>query len=114
MTSPVDALQGSGDEELDRLLEQFSGEVTALQELQQQIAGVRGRGTDEQGRVTAETSLTGALVGLTIDPRALRLGSAELAEAVLRAAGQATADAERQARELVGPFLDGTPLDMDR
>ncbi|MBB6347858.1 YbaB/EbfC family nucleoid-associated protein [Nonomuraea muscovyensis] len=111
MTSPADALRGSGDEELDRLLEQFSGEITALEELQGRIAGVRGRGADDQGRVIAETSLTGALVGLTIDPRAMRLGSAELAEAVLRAAGQATADAERQAQELVGPFLAGTPLD---
>ncbi|MFG3438917.1 YbaB/EbfC family nucleoid-associated protein [Nonomuraea sp. NPDC047897] len=114
MTPPVDPFPASGDEELDRLLEQFSGDITALQQLQQRIADVRGHGVSEQGRVTAETSLTGALVGLTIDPRAMRLGSAELAEAVLRAAGRATADAERQAKELVGPFLAGTPLDTDR
>ncbi|WP_162795424.1 YbaB/EbfC family nucleoid-associated protein [Nonomuraea lactucae] len=111
MALSVDALYGSGDEELDRLLDEFKGEVTALDQLQEQIAGLRGRGEAVEGRVVAEVTLTGTLAGLTIDPRAMRLGSADLAEAVLLAAREAAGDAERKARDLVGPFVAGTPLD---
>lgn len=105
------SLYGSGDEELDRLLGQFEGEVAELQRLQGRIQGIRGQGQAADGRVTVKASLTGALAGLTIDPRAMRLGSAELADAILQAAGEAVHDAERQAQELMGPFVAGTPLE---
>ncbi|MFI6455287.1 YbaB/EbfC family nucleoid-associated protein [Streptosporangium amethystogenes] len=111
MRSPMEMLGGNGDEELDRLLERFHHEVTGLEELQKSTSEVRGRGEAAQGRVTAETSLTGALTGLTIDPRAIRLGSGELAEAILQAADEAARDAEDQVRRLVDPFVTGTPLE---
>ncbi|MEU0564731.1 YbaB/EbfC family nucleoid-associated protein [Nonomuraea sp. NPDC005983] len=111
MTSPFEALRGSGDEELDRLLNQFQGEITELEQLQGRIAAIRGRGEAAQGRVTAEVSQTGALAGLTLDARAMRLGSEELAEAILQAAGEAVRDAEQQTQELMTPFIAGTLLD---
>ncbi|WP_329085904.1 YbaB/EbfC family nucleoid-associated protein [Streptosporangium sp. NBC_01469] len=111
MRSPIEMLGGSGDEELNRLLEQFRQEVTGLEELQEHISEVRGRGEAAQGRVTAEASLTGALISLTIDPRAMRLGSGELAEAILQAADGAARDAGERARELVNPFVADTLLE---
>ncbi|MDP9845888.1 DNA-binding protein YbaB [Streptosporangium lutulentum] len=111
MKSPMEALRGSGDEELDRLLEQFGQEVTGLEELQERIAGVRGRGEAARGHVAVEASPAGALTSLTIDPRAMRLGSAELAAAILQAAGEAARDAEKQVKELVNPYVADTLLE---
>ncbi|MFD1503383.1 YbaB/EbfC family nucleoid-associated protein [Streptosporangium lutulentum] len=107
----MEALRGSGDEELDRLLEQFGQEVTGLEELQERIAGVRGRGEAARGHVAVEASPAGALTSLTIDPRAMRLGSAELAAAILQAAGEAARDAEKQVKELVNPYVADTLLE---
>lgn len=91
-------------DELDRMFAEFHGEIARLQGLQQEIERVRGRGEAAEGRVVAETTMTGALAGLTIDPRAMRLGSDELAAAVLQAAAAAARDAGDQARALAEPF----------
>ncbi|WP_049558758.1 YbaB/EbfC family nucleoid-associated protein [Nonomuraea sp. SBT364] len=111
MTSPGDPFSTGGDQELGRLLDRFQQDVAAIEGLSGRMAAVKGRGEAAQGRVVAEATQTGALCGLTIDPRAMRLGSAELAAAVLEAAGNAARAAEREAGDLVAPFLAGTVLD---
>ncbi|MCG5219410.1 YbaB/EbfC family nucleoid-associated protein [Streptosporangium sp. KLBMP 9127] len=111
MTSPVDALHGSGDEEIDRHLGGFRQDLAELEVLHEAIDEVRGRGVAAQGRVVAEASPTGAFTGLTIDPRAMRLGSDELATVILQAAGAATRDAESRMRELMHPLVAGTMLE---
>ncbi|MGN9845238.1 YbaB/EbfC family nucleoid-associated protein [Nonomuraea sp. H19] len=111
MTSPVDPLKGLGDQEFGKLLDHYQQDLAALERLSDQIAAVRGRGEAADGRVVVEVTQTGGLAGLTIDPRALRLGSAELAAAILDAAAKATRDAEQGARDLVAPFTTGTLLD---
>ncbi|GAA2403123.1 YbaB/EbfC family nucleoid-associated protein [Nonomuraea africana] len=105
---------GTGDPELDRLLAQFQKDVTEIERLRDRITEVRGRGEAARGQVVAEVSPTGALVGLTIEPRAMRLGSAELAAAILEAAADAATNAEAGIGELVEPFIAGTVLDDDR
>ncbi|MEU4224955.1 YbaB/EbfC family nucleoid-associated protein [Nonomuraea sp. NPDC026600] len=112
MTSPADALRGSGDPEIERLLDQFDADVAQVERLRDQITEVRGRGEAADGRVVAETSSTGELVGLTIDPRAMRLGSDELAAAVLEAAGAAARNTAEGMTDLVDPFIADTMLDM--
>ncbi|HUR08260.1 MAG TPA: YbaB/EbfC family nucleoid-associated protein [Nonomuraea sp.] len=110
MTSPADALRGSGDPEIERLLDQFDADVAQVERLRDQITEVRGRGEAADGRVVAETSSTGELVGLTIDPRAMRLGSGELAAAVLEASGAAARNAAEEMTGLVDPFIADTVL----
>jgi DNA-binding protein YbaB len=74
------------DEEMHRFLGQFQAATRPLEELQESLGAVRGRGTAAQGQVEAEVLASGALGGLRIDPRAMRLGADALAEAVLAAA----------------------------
>jgi DNA-binding protein YbaB len=114
MTSPADALRGSGDPEIERLLAQFNADVAQVEQLRDRITEVRGRGEAADGRVVAETAPTGALVGLTIDPRAMRLGSDELAAAILEAAGAAARNAEEEMTDLVDPFIADTVLGSAR
>ncbi|WP_433440782.1 YbaB/EbfC family nucleoid-associated protein [Nonomuraea sp. CA-141351] len=111
MTPPGDPFNVAGDQELGRLLKDYQRDVAALERLGDEIATVRGRGEAAEGRVVAEVTQGGALAGLTIDPRAMRLGSAELAAAVLEAAAAAARDAEQGANDLLGPFIAGTLLD---
>ncbi|WP_166427650.1 YbaB/EbfC family nucleoid-associated protein [Nonomuraea mesophila] len=111
MTPSADPRGTAGDQELDRLLSGYREDVAALERLNDQVTAVRGRGRAAQGRVVAEVTQTGGLTGLTIDPRAMRLGSDALAEAILEAAGAAAREAEQAAADLVIPFITGTPLD---
>ncbi|MEO3795827.1 YbaB/EbfC family nucleoid-associated protein [Nonomuraea sp. B10E15] len=113
MTSPVEPFSTGGDERLGRLRDRFQQDVAAIERLSGQIADIRGLGEAAQGKVVAEVTQGGALRGLTIDPRAMRLGSEELAAAVLEAAGKAAQEAEREAGDLVAPFIAGTVLDSD-
>ncbi|WP_285778748.1 YbaB/EbfC family nucleoid-associated protein [Microtetraspora sp. NBRC 13810] len=107
MTTPDDGAPFL-DEEMHRLLAQFQADTRPLLDLQESLNAVRGRGEAANGQVTAEVLPSGALGGLRIDPRALRLGADALAEAVLAAAGDATADL---ARQMAGMMTDGlTPF----
>ncbi|MGW4800043.1 YbaB/EbfC family nucleoid-associated protein [Nonomuraea sp. NPDC004297] len=85
-----------------------------MEGLRDRVASVSGRGEAAEGRVVVKVGQTGALVGLTIDPRAMRLGSDRLAAAIMDAAARAARDAEQQASDLVTPFISGTLLDGDR
>ncbi|MDP9864432.1 MULTISPECIES: YbaB/EbfC family nucleoid-associated protein [Streptosporangium] len=96
------------DEEMRRLLAQFQAETRPLEELQEGLNAIRGRGEAANGQVRAEVLPTGALGSLRIDPRAMRLGADALAEAVLAAAGAAATDLTAR---LAGMMTDGlTPF----
>lgn len=114
MTSPTDPFTTTGDEELARLLRGYQRELAEIEDLRDRIASVEGRGEAAGGRVVVNVTQTGALAGVTIDPRAMRLGSEQLAEAIMEAASAATRDAEREARDTVAPFISGTTLDDRR
>ncbi|MED7925120.1 YbaB/EbfC family nucleoid-associated protein [Nonomuraea sp. LP-02] len=102
------------DTELGRLLADHRRDLAELEALRDRLAEVRGRGEAADGRVVAETTQDGALTGLAIDPRAMRLGSDRLAEAILRASARAARAAGERAADLVTPFLAGTPLEHAR
>ncbi|MET7337895.1 YbaB/EbfC family nucleoid-associated protein [Nonomuraea sp. NPDC005650] len=110
MTSPADPFGVAGDPELGRLMDRFQRDVAALEQLSAQMAAVKGRGEAAEGRVVVEVTQTGALSGLTIDPRAMRLGSGELTAAILEAAAKAARNAEEASTSLVAPFVTGTVL----
>ncbi|GAA2311775.1 hypothetical protein GCM10010149_73150 [Nonomuraea roseoviolacea subsp. roseoviolacea] len=107
MTTPDDGASFL-DAEMSRFLAQFEAEIRPLEELQERVQAVRGRGEAADGLVRAEVLASGALAGLRIDPRAMRLGADALAEAVLAAASEATADLTAQ---MAGMMTDGlTPF----
>ncbi|MFF3443916.1 YbaB/EbfC family nucleoid-associated protein [Streptosporangium sp. NPDC002721] len=114
MTSPTDPFATTGDQELSKLFHGFQRDMEALEGLRDRIDSVKGRGEAADGRVVVNVTQAGRLVGLTIDPRAIRLGSDPLAAAIIEAAARAARDAEREASDLVAPFVAGTPLDGDR
>ncbi|MEV0202652.1 YbaB/EbfC family nucleoid-associated protein [Nonomuraea sp. NPDC050691] len=107
MTTPDDAASFF-DAEMGRFLAQFEADIQPLEELQERVKAIRGRGEAADGWVRAEVSASGALDSLRIDPRAMRLGADALAEAVLAAASDATADLTTQ---MAGMMTDGlTPF----
>ncbi|GGO66982.1 YbaB/EbfC family nucleoid-associated protein [Nonomuraea cavernae] len=111
MTSPADPFSDTSDHEFSRLLDRFRQETAELERLRERIAAVRGRGVAADGRVVVETTQTGALAGLVIDSRAMRLDSAELAAAILEASAESAGDAQRAVGDLMAPFVTGTVLD---
>ncbi|MGW0200963.1 YbaB/EbfC family nucleoid-associated protein, partial [Nonomuraea sp. NPDC003201] len=78
MTAPDDGAPFL-DEEMQRLLAQFQADLRPLQELRESLDNLRGHGEAANGQVKAEVLPSGALGGLRIDPRAMRLGADALA-----------------------------------
>ncbi|MEV1169255.1 YbaB/EbfC family nucleoid-associated protein [Nonomuraea sp. NPDC049784] len=107
MTTPDDGAPFL-DEEMRRFLAEFQADTRPLEELQESLNAIRGRGEAANGQVKAEVLPSGALGSLRIDPRAMRLGADALAEAVLAAASDAAADLTTQ---MAGMLTDGlTPF----
>lgn len=69
------------------------------------FTAVREVATAANGLVKAEADGTGDLVGLVIDPRAMRLSSRDLAEAIREAFGRARAAAQEHAMRAVPDAL---------
>ncbi|GAA3812257.1 hypothetical protein GCM10022226_36140 [Sphaerisporangium flaviroseum] len=105
MTTSGGPYSPTGDPEVDQVLETLADQSARFEEAGRLLSETRGRGEAEEGRVVVEVLPNGSLAGLRIDPRAMRLGSEALAEAILRAAGEAEADAVRQAESLMLPLL---------
>lgn len=96
---------GTTRESIESLLSTITESDTKLAEMRTRQAAVRGRGVTAGGRVVAEVLPTGALVGLSIDPRAMRLGAEDLADEVLAAVKEAAKDAADRAAELMEPAV---------
>jgi DNA-binding protein YbaB len=102
-------------------LEDFERVSQQSKEAVQRLSGV----LDELGAVTGEGAAAGDLVGatvdgggqireVTLDPRAMRLDSRSIAEAVTEAVRAAQHDAQRKNEELLRAAMGGEapPLDM--
>ncbi|WP_067175786.1 YbaB/EbfC family nucleoid-associated protein [Microtetraspora niveoalba] len=95
----------TGDPDADRVLAGLQEHMSRAEEVGQRLAELRGRGEAADGHVRVEVGATGALADLYIDPRAMRLGSAALAEAIMEAVGRATTAATETADELMASLL---------
>ncbi|WP_248961052.1 YbaB/EbfC family nucleoid-associated protein [Sphaerisporangium perillae] len=109
MTTSGGPIPTTGDPEVDQVLETLATQSARFEEVGRLISDIRGRGEAEDGRVVVEVLPSGSLASLTIDPRAMRLGSQALAEAILAAAKEAEEDATRKAETLMSPLLDDPP-----
>ena len=75
--------------------------LARMGDLQETLASLVGVAESEDGRVRAESDSASGLKKLTIDPRAMRLGSEELAETITGVVVEAMADLRRQSQEAV-------------
>ena len=84
---------------LESWQQQVDGRLAALEE-----TDADGEGAGGLVRVTAAPN--GRIVGVTLDPRAMRLDSFTLAEELTAAAKQAQDAAEARVREALGDMFD--------
>jgi len=90
---------------IENLTAMVTGQNAKLHDVRRQITELRGTGRAAGERVEVEVDQFGALAGLRIDPRAMRLGSQELAEAILSAARHGVRDVNAQAEKLMQPLI---------
>ncbi|MET9242822.1 YbaB/EbfC family nucleoid-associated protein [Nonomuraea sp. NPDC003709] len=90
----------TGDPELDRALAEMAARTAELEEVSRLLEETRGRGESAGGQVVVELKPTGSLAGLRIDPRAMRLGSQALADAIVEAFRLAEDDVAGQSYDL--------------
>ncbi|QKW39594.1 YbaB/EbfC family nucleoid-associated protein [Actinomadura sp. NAK00032] len=91
---------GFSESDLDAFAEQTAKEVQKATELRQRLSELVGRAESRDGRIRLGLSAEGAISELEIDPRAMRMASAELAETIIQVSQDALQDLQRQSREL--------------
>ncbi|MEU8248688.1 YbaB/EbfC family nucleoid-associated protein [Nonomuraea sp. NPDC048916] len=94
---------GNDDFGLDAELARVGREVERLRD---QMAKVSGKAEAAGGLVAARVGADGRLVGLKLQPRVMRLGSDELAEAIVAAVNAALEDGARQMRQMTVAAVD--------
>ncbi|MFC6087178.1 YbaB/EbfC family nucleoid-associated protein [Sphaerisporangium aureirubrum] len=100
-----------GPDDFARVAEESMESVRRLGDALGGLAGLKGEGAAGGGLVGAVVDAGGRLEGVTLDPRALRMDSRSLAEAITEAVRAAQDDARARADALLGapdvPALDG-------
>ena len=85
---------------IEELLKEYKKQHEELKQLQERLAGLEAEGEGGDGAVKVKVDRQGRLTSVEFDPRRFRkLGSEELAEAVLEAARSAADQVSGQARE---------------
>ncbi|NUR84042.1 MAG: YbaB/EbfC family nucleoid-associated protein [Nonomuraea sp.] len=96
--------------EMDRLVQAGERSMRELGAAMRELRGLSGTGASRSGAVAARVDADCRLADLTINPRAMRLGSDALGREVVEAVNAALLDHERQARELISVVPDGELL----
>ncbi|WP_188191145.1 YbaB/EbfC family nucleoid-associated protein [Nonomuraea sp. SYSU D8015] len=92
--------------DIDKLLKGAQEQFAHLEEFQRNLDSYVGRAEDENGMVTVEYDHQGVRE-LEIHPKAMRMGSGELADLIKTALADATADFQRQVNAAVGEMFGG-------
>lgn len=90
--------------DFEEILRASERHVAKSEELQRRSAALVGRAESKDGRVSVGWTDNG-LSDLIIDPRAMRLGSGELATEIVKTTERAKADLARQQKELSDEVL---------
>ncbi len=96
---------------IDDTLRDAKSRLTRVSELQERLASLVGTAESEDGRVRAETDNATGLRKLTIDPRAMRMASEELAEAITKVVADAMADLRGKSQEEIQGVMGGGKFD---
>jgi len=99
------------------LLRQRAGQAT---ELRERLRDMVGRAENKAGTIAATYTAAAGLQQLTLDPRAMRLASEDLAAEIVEVTAAARADLERQRSEVVAelgivavPDMEQAQADLD-
>jgi DNA-binding protein YbaB len=94
-------------EELERITARAEDMLARVEELRSEIDVVVGRGEAADGQVRVTAGASGRLMDVVLAPRAMRLDSQKLAEAVLRAAQDAQDDVAAKVDAVMAETLGG-------
>lgn len=81
---------------VDKLVNEAQQRFARLSELRERMSTFEGHAQTEDGRIRATYTATGGLTHLHLDPRAMRMGSEELAETIVSVVQQAARDLQEQ------------------
>ncbi|MEV4163140.1 YbaB/EbfC family nucleoid-associated protein [Nonomuraea dietziae] len=104
--TPYDQFKRTGDAEMDRLLDDFGKLSARFEKMHEELSELRGHGEAANGQVRVEVAPGGALLGVEIDPRAMRLASEELCEAIMDAFTEASDMAANRLNGVLSPLID--------
>ena len=98
--------------DVDRLVGEAQQRFAKMRDLQERMSELRGQAQTEDGRIRATYTAAGGLTELHLDPRALRMGSEELAERIVWVIGEAARNLHEQNREAMSEVFgpDGDPM----
>lgn len=95
--------------DLDKLLAQSKQMVDSLGAAQDDLAETAGSGESKNGLVKATVGYDGRVRSVDVSPRAMRLASQELSEAIVAAIDAAHADLETKTTKIITEALGGPP-----
>jgi|GEM_PF-4557605 len=107
MTTADGRFGRTGNPEVDRLTEGFDKLSAHYERMREELAEMRSHGEAADGLVKVEVAPGGALLGVDINPRAMRLGSEALGEAIMEAVAEASTRAAARMNEVLAPLLGG-------
>ncbi|GAA3025065.1 YbaB/EbfC family nucleoid-associated protein [Streptosporangium longisporum] len=107
MTTPDGRSWRTGNPEVDRLTEGFDALSLQYEGMLKELGDLRARGEAADGLVSVEVAPGGALLGVDINPRAMRLGSEALSEAIMEAVTEASKAATARLDAVLAPLLGG-------
>ncbi|GAA1943649.1 YbaB/EbfC family nucleoid-associated protein [Nocardioides hwasunensis] len=84
-----------------------------MRRIRDEVAAVVGEASDDDGYVTATWTAEKGFAGLTLDPRAMRMPSVDLAAEIVRVSGLAREDFEAKRREAAAAFGPLPDVDLD-
>lgn len=98
-------MQPTGNPEIDRYMAKVTEQLQEFGGLQQRLATMSGEGFAAKDLIRVEVGPSGNLKAVEINPRAMRLGSEALAEAIMEAAAAAVSQVTEKINEAMEPFL---------
>jgi DNA-binding protein YbaB len=109
MTEPSATTPGAADAalgELNRIAAQAQERLAHAAQLRDRLADLVGRGQGADGLVRVVCTPTDPVHEVHVDPRAMRMVSTDLAEAVRAAAHEARRDLDEQTRAITRELVD--------
>jgi DNA-binding protein YbaB len=106
---------GPGGMDFNDVLRNSRERMAKVNEARERMAGLAGHAETTDGRIKVTCTSEDPLAELQIDPRAMRMGSEELAAAIRQVSRLAREDLDRQANEITEELYgDQNPMDMLR
>lgn len=99
-------------DEYEKMLRSATAQIEAMQGAAAKMAELRGVGEAADGKVRVQVQAGGVVQSLEIDPRAMRMPSEDLSNAVLEAIQLATDDAAKKLAEILEAALPGAGAGM--